>query len=189
MTEPWERIEGESNKAFRAFTAFRDLLPEERSIRKALVKLWGPKADGRQRTAEGWSSQWRWQERAAAWDDHLDKTKVEAKEESIKEVERAHAEAAKKMWEQGLSWMDGLSAEDITAQDVRTFIVEGIKLQRLSMGMSTECVHQEVNENVKVAAPPQMTTAELKEVLEFEREHPVEQRRPDEQVHPNQAHA
>ena len=66
MGEPWDQIEGETHKAYAAFSAYLALGPW-RSHRALADKLYAGRIAG-VRTIEGWSGRNRWVERARAWD-------------------------------------------------------------------------------------------------------------------------
>jgi hypothetical protein len=80
----WERLEGESDRAFARFCAYRDLGPE-----RSLAKL-GQAHNGE----DGWSraslhelsEQWRWSARASAWDDEQDRVRRSANLQAIAEM-------------------------------------------------------------------------------------------------------
>lgn len=69
FSEPWEPVEGETDKAFHAFTIYRSLHPFERSHRLVTERL--GKTNGYIRIVHGWASKYNWTERALAWDAHL----------------------------------------------------------------------------------------------------------------------
>ena len=63
----YERQPGESAKAYQAFTLYRDLPLEERSLTTVSQRL------GKSRSlCARWSTQFRWVDRASAWDNHQD---------------------------------------------------------------------------------------------------------------------
>lgn len=62
----FERMEGESDKAYRAFQTFRDLGPD-RSLAKAAQLVYGSTSNVRQMSR--WSARFSWIERASAYDD------------------------------------------------------------------------------------------------------------------------
>lgn len=82
--EVWDRQDDESPKAHAAFVQYRDL-GVERSIDKTRIRL--GKTAGYARHLETWSSQYRWVERAAAWD---------TAEQKRKDIERAADE--RRVW-------------------------------------------------------------------------------------------
>ena len=85
----FEQLEGESRKAYAAFSAYRDLGPE-RSIDLA-YEVYSGKSLGGKRAPGGfqrWSRDHDWVERAGAWDDYLDMVRLGA----VEDAERANAE-------------------------------------------------------------------------------------------------
>jgi hypothetical protein len=97
--DPWEQLVGESQRAYAAFCAYRDLGPE-RSLLKAFRQQKGKEAakttDG---TWTGWSSTFRWSERVKAYDTAVEKKRRETlereRENRVREM-RARAEATGK---------------------------------------------------------------------------------------------
>lgn len=65
--KPWERQEGESEKAFEAFAAFRDM-GEKRTVAAVAEKL----SKSRQLLFK-WKSAWDWENRVKAYDNDLEK--------------------------------------------------------------------------------------------------------------------
>ena len=67
----WERAPHESSPAFAAFTCYRDAGPV-RSVTNVAREC------AKNRSLVGrWSTQWAWQERCRAYDDHLDKLRIQ----------------------------------------------------------------------------------------------------------------
>ena len=91
MAKEWERQQGESSRAFRAFIHYRDLGPDRRSLNAAYAVARETQEELR---APGcwyeWSAAFRWVERAAAWDAYLDgeRLKARAKKERALEERR-----------------------------------------------------------------------------------------------------
>src|SRR5947209_9333731 len=91
------RSPGESRKAFAAFSLYLDLGParsyqrvaQELSVSLSLIKRWGRR--------------WGWQERAAAWDEHLAEKKRQAQVAAVESMGERQA---------GL----GLMAQNVLAQ-------------------------------------------------------------------------
>jgi transposase-like protein len=80
MAEKWDKLEGESSKAYAAFCAYRDL-GFERSIAK-VAQACGKSVGLLNR----WSSQYQWVSRADAYDQHLQKVKQAAEEAEIQRI-------------------------------------------------------------------------------------------------------
>lgn len=85
--DPWDAQPGESDKAFAAFVAYRDMGPD-RAIRKVVKEL-GQK-ERYVSVLNKWSSAWGWVTRARAWDAHVDRAERQAvlAEAEKKAVER-----------------------------------------------------------------------------------------------------
>lgn len=93
MSVPWDRMKGESEEAYRAFVAYRDL-GVDRTLEAARQVL--KKNSGYIRVIGGWSGRWSWVERARAWDSHLqaERDKVAAAEARKWEQRRLAAREA-----------------------------------------------------------------------------------------------
>ena len=113
VDEPWARqVDRETGKpepsrAFHAFTLFRDLPPQERTLREVTARLrgtnstepaahsdaGGPAKRSRRReyvseTVESWSARWEWKMRARAWDDEQDRVRRRAEQADYERMEK-----------------------------------------------------------------------------------------------------
>jgi hypothetical protein len=81
----WERQYGESRQAFAAFAGYRDL-GSDRSVDEAYRRGRGLPEDHTRATKRWrvWVARWRWLERAAAWDAHLDDEARRTQEEAVR---------------------------------------------------------------------------------------------------------
>jgi hypothetical protein len=95
--ELWDRLENETERAYRAFESFLRLPSSERTLLAAYRQHVGnPDAVKPFDTWSGWSSQFAWRERAAAYDDHLARVRREAHEQAIKEETARQAREVEK---------------------------------------------------------------------------------------------
>jgi hypothetical protein len=84
--ELWDRLENEPERAYRAFESFLMLPSSERTIINAYRAYAGnPRAAKPSDTWSGWSSQFAWRERAAAFDDHMASKRCGAFERGMEE--------------------------------------------------------------------------------------------------------
>lgn len=124
--KPWERQEGESEKAFEAFAVYRDM-GAERSITKVVQSL------NKTRALIGrWSSQWNWQERVRAYDNELEK---EARTKAIRDrkaMTTRHINIAMQLQKKALEALNGLSVEDMSPKDIKEYIKMATDLERLN---------------------------------------------------------
>lgn len=91
LPEPGGRLPGEPDRAWSAFTAYRDLDPAVRSLSRSRSEA-GPGSALSE--LKRWSSRWRWRERVAAWDEHADAARRRAAEGVQAERGRTGAELA-----------------------------------------------------------------------------------------------
>ncbi|HYG67586.1 MAG TPA: hypothetical protein VD838_08005 [Anaeromyxobacteraceae bacterium] len=143
VAQPWELQPGETAQQFVGFVAYRDLLPQDRSIDKAYEVATGRKLPRGER-APGyfgrWSSKNGWPERAAAWDGHVDEQRrrwrEEAEKEEVQEMARRQIGLATALQTLGANVLNVLrtSPEKISPHAMIRAIVEGSKLERLNRG-------------------------------------------------------
>src|SRR5829696_4873854 len=98
--ELWDRLENESERAHGAFECFLSLPGGERTLLGAYRQHVGnPEAAKPSDTWSGWSSQFAWRERAAAYDDHLASLRRDA-------------------YERAMEWLENAQPSDLRFQDV-----------------------------------------------------------------------
>ncbi len=157
--EAWDRQPDETDKAFAAFAAYRDL-GADRTVAKAIEAL-GKKPNYRS-TCEAWSRQWSWVARVGAWDSYEDRRKREA---VLKVAERKAVQklnVADALWmtaAKGLGmWANYLDRflEDhpgeqppISPADVNRLADTGLKLSQLLEGKPTEIEEQRMQITVE----------------------------------------
>lgn len=98
--QPWERKSDESDRAWHAFTRYRDYGPAERSLPRLASDMAGeatekPRKPGTvQRQLEHWSSRHHWRTRVEAWDREQDRCVREASHDLIRRMNERHLELA-----------------------------------------------------------------------------------------------
>jgi hypothetical protein len=138
---PWNRQKGESAKAYRAFSLYRDLDVLERSYEKAST-LYGC----RRLQFSEWAKKYRWAERIDQWDLHCERLAVAAQESAIVEMNQRHAGIAVEMLKKVLQRLVGddvenvqaINASHLTANDCARLGEVAVKLERLARGSETE---------------------------------------------------
>src|SRR5262249_13729898 len=104
MAAPWERLPGESPRAYAAFCLYRDLGPR-RSLDAASRGYHHPPPPGgdgkptaRRPRASGrirqWAQRWNWGARARAWDQELGRVQWAEQIAAVKEMAERHAKEA-----------------------------------------------------------------------------------------------
>ncbi|MEG1894630.1 MAG: hypothetical protein RR162_00220 [Oscillospiraceae bacterium] len=124
--KPWERQKSESSQAFEAFSTYRDLAAE-RSISKVCQKV------GKSRgLIQRWSSQWNWVERARIYDNSLEKEARAKAVKGIKDMTDRHIRLSMQLQAKAVAALGELSAEEMSAKDIKEFIKMATELERLN---------------------------------------------------------
>lgn len=126
--EPWERQQGETPRAYEAFTVYRDL-GADRSINKTARKL----SKNRTTIAE-WSARNDWVKRVAAWDVEQDRIARQTQLEEIKKMRRRHADLATAMLVKAARALQRIPEDEIGPGTISKLVETGAKLERISRG-------------------------------------------------------
>jgi hypothetical protein len=128
--ESWERLPGESAAAFAAFCAFRDF-GAERNIRRAAEKTaGGGGAAKRYRAWRGWAAQYKWRERAADYDQYLDRLRQAELRKTIEEQGKAHRAITGKMLRVVEKKLDLMDPADLAQGTVTDWVETAIRADR-----------------------------------------------------------
>jgi hypothetical protein len=137
--ESWERLAGESGLAYAAFCAYRDYGPD-RNIRKAVERaLAGDggesgtdkgKVEKRYRMWRAWATQFRWRERAADYDQYLDRLKQTEVRKTIEEQGRVHRLVTGKMLQVVTKKLEMMNPADLAQGTVTEWVETAIRADR-----------------------------------------------------------
>lgn len=143
----WERQKGESEKAYEAFSIYRDM-GSERTLIAVAQRL------KKSRTLiDRWSARWNWQERVLAYDNELQKeAKAEAAKE-LKEMTKRHIGIAVTLQKKALDALKELDTKEMSPRDIREYIKMATELERLNRELTESQNHeQEENDDDNVLA-------------------------------------
>ncbi|MCL2319299.1 MAG: hypothetical protein FWC45_04385 [Treponema sp.] len=138
--ESWERLPGESSAAFAAFCAFRDF-GVERNIRKAVDSALksSEKDEGvrakRYRVWRNWCSQFRWRERAADYDNYMEKLKATELRKTIEAQGEKHRAVTGKMLDVVSKKLDTMDPAELTQGNVTEWVQTAIRAEREAAGL------------------------------------------------------
>jgi len=138
--QPWDRLTGESSKAYAHFCLYRDM-GVNRSIRQ-LPSVSGCTSVVRQ--LNRWSSRWRWVERSQCYDDHLQYQDRLRQEKDRKDMLTPHGKIAVLGQNLVVKGIEKLLADveqgkrDLSASDASRLLDVAVKIERLSRGEPTE---------------------------------------------------
>jgi hypothetical protein len=136
--ESWERLAGESGAAYAAFCAFRDYGPE-RSIRRAAEANETDKGKRGKRYGmwRNWSTQFRWRERAADYDNYTDKLKQAELRKTIEAQGEKHRAITGKMLMVVEKKLDLMDPADLAQGTVTEWVQTAIRAEREAAGLVT----------------------------------------------------
>ena len=103
----WEQQKGESAQAFEAFTVYLDM-GESRSCHKVAKEL--TKSDT---IIKRWSTRWNWQERIRAYNNEIQRQKLQRAKEDAEKMRDQQMETAIIMQQKAREALDKLDPEDL----------------------------------------------------------------------------
>lgn len=140
--EPWERQPKEAPKAYASFIVYRDLGPMDRSIRRAAKELGVTRL-----VPSRMFAQWRWEERAAAWDAERQRVFDETRKEQQETAIRSHANVSRALLTQVVRLLQIQQVKDApdsrVMRDAALSLDKAIHHHRLALGLPTEVSRQD----------------------------------------------
>jgi hypothetical protein len=135
--ESWEQQPGEPARWYARFERFRLAGPS----RSLLGAVNGERQQGNKRPTrsvpQAWAKaaqQWRWRERAEAWDIHQRRQARAAHAQQIEEMNRRHVQEARGLQSAAIARLKSLNLEQMSHTEVLRFMVEAAKLERTALG-------------------------------------------------------
>lgn len=116
--EAWERLDGESARAYAAFRAFRDYGPA-----RSLGAL-----PGAARSLRDWSRRHRWRERAEAWDAETYRLEDAKRLEAAQAMNENHQRVARFLISEGLKAMQ--EGAPLTPHQAARYVDLGTRIER-----------------------------------------------------------
>lgn len=139
QTEPWERQEGESWKAYEAFCVFRDLGGKRTTPATA-------KALGKNESLiKKWRSEYNWNSRAEAFDVQVQRDAYAKAVAEKASMTARHINTALAIQKKAIEALKLLDAEKLKARDIKEFIQVGTELERISRQTSMSDLVADLN--------------------------------------------
>jgi virulence-associated protein VagC len=165
----WGRLPGESDAAYSAFIAYRDM-PAPRSLIRVGQEL--GKSGG---LCERWSSRHEWAERCRAWDNHLQRERDKVAIREARKWERRRQQELESNWEtvQAIrAKLDKMLAFPLqrteTSKDGQTVIIEPIRWSFQTVALLARTA-AEIGAAVLLAVgsdPDELTEAQARAILD-----------------------
>lgn len=159
--EPWLQWPNESDRHYSWFQAFRDLPKARRSMGAAYAVFNGVQPTGQDdpppNTWYNVAGQWCWTKRAAQWDNHVERQKLAAMAEGTVDAWRdmgdRHAREAVALQQKALERLRNLNPNELSAAEVRQFLVQAATLERLARGATLADMAQAQRERERQDEP------------------------------------
>lgn len=131
MTErhAWDRMDGETPRAYEAFRQYRDLGPL-----RTVDQMHGVAPTSAMR----WCSRWDWPARAVAWDDEIHMESDRARLEAIRTMHDTHQRAGRAAMQAAIAALARLKPSDISAGAAAKLLELGARLERSTLLVSVE---------------------------------------------------
>lgn len=137
--DEYDRQPGETDKAWNAFTIYRDLGLSRTHVKTREIL---GKTTGYARVIEEWSSKWGWKVRIEAWDREKDRVARRAELAEVEEMRKRHIQLATNLIGLGAVELNKLiklvrqnvENNELSAIEVLKVIEAGIKLERATRG-------------------------------------------------------
>ena len=133
ISDPWERQHGEPSKAYGAFRIYRDLPAYQRKLENIATQ-----SDVSDRTVRRWADQYRWRERATAWDDETHKIEDKERLEALRSMHSMHRRTGRAALVKAVQALTLLQPEDMSQQTLLRMMELGAKLERSTLIVSVE---------------------------------------------------
>lgn len=151
---PWNMLPGESGHAYSAFTAYRDMPPDERSIRKLAEDL----GRGDTKLFE-WSRKFGWPARAKAWDQHVDRARQRATLRVVSAAAEKHARMGNALADRAFTYLVAQLDVDVEGKPTHTAPLStlvralevGVDLHRSALAVAEGGASDEASEADEVA--------------------------------------
>lgn len=132
----WAKREGEPSDAWAGFMVWRDLSPHERKARTV-----GQTMGLSTRKVTSWAEAHDWHERVAAWDAYLDQIRTRHAANRVVAMQERHLFQAMMMQAKGMERIVEIDAHELSPNDARNLVKDGIQLERITMG-EPDSIHQ-----------------------------------------------
>jgi hypothetical protein len=131
--DPWERQYREPASAFEGFKVYLQMGPVDRSIRRAAEE--GPFGT---RQVAGWARAYHWIDRAAAYDQMIERRRVAAAVHEVEVMAQRHVNTALMLQQKALERLREMEPRELNPKDVDRFIERGVAIERRARGQPDE---------------------------------------------------
>lgn len=151
MIHPWSRQRKEPPRNFAQFQRYRDLGPA-RSVSKVAALLEITSRSGVRRLEET-CSRWKWVERSAAWDDHLDEELQRSNKEAIAAMHNRHLLVSEAIIVKLAKKIAKMQPEEVRSSDIAALLKVATSLERSARGEATSIIEVRQRKSTRPLLP------------------------------------
>ena len=129
-SKPWERQKGESEKAFEAFSLYRD-----KGASRTLISV----AEELQKSytlIRRWCDRWNWEDRVRDYDNDLEREAKKNAQKGLRDMYTRQTKIAMQVQEKALQALKQLNIEAMSPKDIKEYIRMATELERLNRTLS-----------------------------------------------------
>lgn len=129
-SKPWERQSGESEKAFEAFSLYRNkgadrtLISVAEELQKSYTLI------------RRWCDRWNWEDRVRDYDNDLEREAKKTAQKGLRDMYTRQTKIAMQVQEKALQALKQLDIEAMSPKDIKEYIRMATELERLNRTLS-----------------------------------------------------
>lgn len=127
---PWDRQKGESEKAYEAFSIYRDMC-EERTVSAVVKKL-----EKSRTLIDRWKKNYQWEERVRLYDNWLEKKARQKIVKNRQDMIDRHIQIAQNLQGKAMSALQNADSDRMSFKDIREILKIATELERVTQGMA-----------------------------------------------------
>lgn len=131
-TKPWERQIGESEKAFEAFSLYRDM-GAERTMQAVADELHKSYTLIRR-----WKNAWNWKDRVIEYDNDKERQAKKEAEKGLRDMYNRQTKIAMQIQAKALKALDKLDPSKMSPKDVKEYLRMATDLERLNRTLNAD---------------------------------------------------
>lgn len=129
-SKPWERQKGESEKAFEAFSLYRD-----KGAKRTLISV----AEELQKSytlIRRWCDRWEWEDRVRKYDNEMEREAKKEAQKGLRDMYTRQTKIAMEVQTKALQALQKLDIESMSPKDIKEYIRMATDLERLNRTLS-----------------------------------------------------
>lgn len=125
-SKPWERQQGESEKAYEAFSLYLNM-GAERTITAVVKELKKSRS-----LIDRWKVRWDWSERVREYDNDQERKAKKEAEKGLRDMYTRQTKIALSVQSKALKALEKLDPDTMSVKDIKEYIKIGTELERLN---------------------------------------------------------